>query len=206
VNRVTRSMEATTPGEAARVARQRIALPSGWWGVLLLVATEAALFGTLLASYFYLRFKVAHWPPDGIPPPKVLLPLVLTGVLLATAIPTFLAVRAAESGSVRRTWALIALALIVQTAYLVAQIQLLTDDLHKFTPQDNAYGSIYFTLLGAHHAHVLVGILLNLWLAARLLTGLTNYRVIGVRVIAVYWYFVDVLAVLVTATVLSPSL
>ena len=206
MNRVTRSMEATTPGEAARVARQRIALPSGWWGVVLLVATEAALFGTLLASYFYLRFKVAHWPPGGIPPPKVLLPLVLTGVLLATAIPTFLAVRAAESGSVRRTWALIALALIVQTAYLVAQIQLLTDDLHKFTPQDNAYGSIYFTLLGAHHAHVLVGILLNLWLAARLLTGLTNYRVIGVRVIAVYWYFVDVLAVLVTATVLSPSL
>ena len=59
---------------------------------------------------------------------------------------------------------------------------------------------------GAHHLHVLVGILLNAWLAARLLTGLTNYRVIGVRVIAVYWYFVDVLAVLVTATILSPSL
>jgi heme/copper-type cytochrome/quinol oxidase subunit 3 len=206
VNRVTRSMEATTPGEAARVARQRIALPSGWWGVVLLVATEAALFGTLLASYFYLRFKVTDWPPGGIPPPKVLAPLVLTGVLLATAVPMFLAVRAAQSGRPRATWALIVLALVVQAVYLGLQIHLMADDLHKFTPQDNAYGSVYYTLLGAHHAHVLVGILLNLWVAGRLLTGLTNYRVIGVRVIAVYWYFVDVLAVLVTATVLSPSL
>lgn len=206
MNRVTRSMEATTPGQAARVAQQRIALPSGWWGVVLLVATEAALFGTLLASYFYLRFRVVAWPPGGIAPPKVLLPAVMAGVLLATAVPMFLAVRAAQSGRVRRTWSLIVLALVVQAAYLGVQIHQLVDDLHRFTPQDNAYGSIYYTLLGAHHAHVLVGILLNLWLAGRLLTGLTNYRVIGVRVIAVYWYFVDVLAVLVTATVLSPSL
>jgi heme/copper-type cytochrome/quinol oxidase subunit 3 len=206
VNRVTRSMEATTAGEAARVAQRRIALPSGWWGVVLLVATEAALFGTLLASYFYLRFKVVDWPPGGIAPPKVLPTLVLTGVLLATAVPMFLAVRAAESSRARRTWALIVVALIVQAVYLAAQITLMVGDLHKFSPQDNAYGSIYYTLLGAHHAHVLVGILLNLWLAGRLLTGMTNYRVIGVRVIAVYWYFVDVLAVLVTATVLSPSL
>jgi len=206
MNRVTRSMEATTAGEAARVAQRRISLPSGWWGVVLLVATEAALFGTLLASYFYLRFRVVDWPPGGIPAPKVVLPLVLTGVLLATAVPMFLAVRAAQSGRPRLTLTLIVLALAAQAAYLGLQIQLLVDDLHKFTPQDNAYGSIYYTLLGAHHAHVLVGILLNLWLAGRLLTGLTNYRVIGVRVIAVYWYFVDILAVLVTATVLSPSL
>jgi heme/copper-type cytochrome/quinol oxidase subunit 3 len=199
-------MEATTAAEAARVAERRIALPSGWWGVVLLVATEAALFGSLLASYFYLRFKVVDWPPGGIPAPKVVMPLVLTGVLLATAVPMFLAARAAQAGRPRLTWALIVLALIAQAAYLAAQIHLMVDDLHKFTPQDNAYGSIYYTLLGAHHAHVLVGILLNLWLAGRLATGITNYRVIGVRVIAIYWYFVDILAVLVTATVLSPSL
>jgi heme/copper-type cytochrome/quinol oxidase subunit 3 len=203
---VTRSMEATTAGEAARVARRRVALPSGWWGVALLVATEAALFGTLMASYFYLRFKVVHWPPGGIPAPKVVMPLVLTGVLVATAVPMFVAVRAAQAGRTRLTWLAIVLALVVQAVYLGLQIHLMVGDLQKFTPQDNAYGSVYYTLLGAHHAHVLVGILLNAWLAGRLLTGLSNYRAIGVRVIALYWYFVDVLAVLVTATVLSPSL
>ena len=43
-----------------------------WWGMLLLIATEAALFALLLASYFYVKFQSeGPWPPDGIADPKV---------------------------------------------------------------------------------------------------------------------------------------
>jgi cytochrome aa3-600 menaquinol oxidase subunit 3 len=98
------------------------------------------------------------------------------------------------------------LALAMQTVYLVFQIHLYVDDLHTFTPQDNAYGSIYFTMVGAHHAHVVVGILLEAWLVLRLFGGMTRYRAVGLQATAFYWHAVNVLAVAVTLVQLSPSL
>jgi cytochrome c oxidase subunit 3 len=79
-------------------------------------------------------------------------------------------------------------------------------DLDKFSPSDSSYGSIYFTMIGTHHAHVAVGILLNLWLLAKLLGGLTNYRLVALRVIALYWYFVIAAGVCVVLTQIYPSL
>jgi heme/copper-type cytochrome/quinol oxidase subunit 3 len=101
----------------------------------------------------------------------------------------------------------IVVAMVVQTAYLAAQVLLTRHDLRQFTPQGSSYGSIYFTLLFAHHAHVLLGLLLDgavVWKVAR--HGLTNYWLIGVRGLALYWYVVAGLAVAVLFTVLSPSL
>jgi heme/copper-type cytochrome/quinol oxidase subunit 3 len=38
-----------------------------WWGMALLIATEATLFALLIASYWYLRFRNGPvWPPNGI--------------------------------------------------------------------------------------------------------------------------------------------
>jgi cytochrome c oxidase subunit III len=206
VSEPTRSTQATSAVAASYAARRRISFPLGWWGVALLVATETSFFGTLIASYFYLRLTTTHWPPPGIEPPDTTAPLILTGVLLLTGVPVFLAARAARAGRVRRTWLLLAAAVVVQTAYLVLQAHFFAADLDTFKPGDTAYGSIYFTLLAAHHLHVLVGILMILWLLARLATGLTNYRVVAVSAVAIYWYFVIVAAVAVVLTQLSPSL
>ena len=203
---VTRSTEATSAVAASYAARRRRSSPNGWWGVALLVATEAALFGSLMASYFYLRFTATLWPPPGVEDPKVALPLVLTGVLVLTSVPMFVAARAARNGKVALAWRAILLATLVQAGYLTVQILLFRDDLNSFSPKDTAYGSVYFTLLAAHHVHVLIGILLCLWLLARLASGLTNYRLIAVRVVAFYWYFVSAVGVLVVLTQLSPSL
>ena len=70
----------------------------------------------------------------------------------------------------------------------------------------SAYASIYFTLLGAHAAHVAAGILLELWVLARLVGGLTRYRLVALQVTVFYWVFVNVLAVIVVAVQLSPRL
>ena len=188
-----------------QVAQPRRSLPNGVWGAILLIATEATLFGTLFATYFYLRFKTPQWPPAGIEPPSVTLPLVLTGILVCTSGPLFLASRAARAGRVRATWLLLFGALAVQAAYLGVQIHLFGNDLDKFTPDHSAYASIYFTLLGTHHFHVVVGILLEAWLLARLVGGLTDYRVVGVRAVSWYWHFVNLMALFVVGTQLSPS-
>ncbi|MFN2617633.1 MAG: heme-copper oxidase subunit III [Thermoleophilaceae bacterium] len=206
MNDVTRSMEATSATAASYVARKRRAMPNGWWGVALLVATEAAFFGSLITSYFYLRVRNAHWPPPGIEAPDMTAPLILAGVLVATSLPMLLAARSARAGRTRASWLALLAAVLVQAGYLAFQVHFFASDLDRFKPDDTAYGSIYFTLLAAHHLHVLVGILLVLWLLARLLSGLTNYRVIAVRVVTVYWYFVNALAVIVVLTQISPRL
>jgi heme/copper-type cytochrome/quinol oxidase subunit 3 len=187
-------------------ARARVASPSGWWGMAAFVATEATLFGTLFGTYAYLRFQTVRWPPDGIAAPKVTLLLVLALVLAATSVPMALAYAAARRGSARRCWTFILAALVVQSVYFGVQIHQMSADLDRLTPQRNAYASIYYTLLGADHAHVAVGLLLNAWLLLRLATGLTRYRLVAVRAIAFYWHAVNVLTLLVTACLLSAAL
>lgn len=201
-----RSMEATGPGPVKEVVRERRAQPSGWWGMVLLIATEATLFACLIATYFYLRFRTSEWPLGGIEKPSVTLPLLFTGMLALTAVPIFLSVKAAKRGAVRWAWWLLALAAVVQATYLGLQINQMVDDLHSFTPQANAYGSIYYTLITVHHAHVAVGLAIDAWLLWKLARGITNYRLIGLRAAAYYWYFVCAAAVAVTLTQLYPSL
>ena len=190
----------------ARETRARPAPSAGWWGMAVFVAAEAMLFALLVGSYFYLRFKTAIWPPHGIPEPKVVVPLVLLGVLLLTSVPMQLASRAASQARLGRARALILLALVVQTGYFAMQVHEYAGDLAHFSPQTNAYGSIYFTLLGADHAHVFVGLLFDAWLLLKLLGGLTAYRLRAVRAVAFYWHAVNVITLVVVLTELSARL
>jgi heme/copper-type cytochrome/quinol oxidase subunit 3 len=183
-----------------------VARPNGWWGMALFLASETVLFGALLGTYYYLRFKAVHWPPAGTPEPKVVLPLVLTAILVATSVPMQAALRAAQEGRLGATRLLLGAALGVQAAYFGLQIHLFLDDLAKFSPGEHAYGSIYFTLLGAHHTHVAAGLLLDVWLLLRLSTGLTRYRLTALWATTLFWHFVNGLAVLVVLTQVSPAL
>jgi heme/copper-type cytochrome/quinol oxidase subunit 3 len=178
---------------------------SGILGVLVFAATEATLFGTLIATYFYLRLNADAWPPQGVEAPAVALPGALTAALVLTTAPLLLAAAAAARGRRARAWLLVLGATVVQAGYLAWQIVLYFDDLSKFAPDETTYGSIYFTLLGTHHIHVAIGLLLDLWVLARLAAGLTSYRVTTVRVVAIYWVLVNAVAVLVTATQVSAA-
>jgi heme/copper-type cytochrome/quinol oxidase subunit 3 len=180
--------------------------PRAFWGVALLVATEATLLACVLGTYWYLRFKSVHWPPQGIPEPKVLWPLGLTAVLVASVVPVVGAARAATAGRARAAFLALLLASGVQAAYLGLQIELFREDLSDFTPQEHAYGSVYYVLVGADHAHVAIGLAIDLFLLAKLLGGLTRYRATGVRVAAFYWAFVVAFSIPIVLTQVSPSL
>jgi heme/copper-type cytochrome/quinol oxidase subunit 3 len=204
---VPRSARAERSRAAGTVERSRAAQPSGWWGMVLFLCSEATLFGTLIGSYFYLNFGSHRWPPAGITPPKIPGPTISTAVLVGTVPLMVVAAAAARRGKRWTAVRWISMAFVIQTAYLAAQVLLIRHDLLDFTPQSTAYGSIYFTLLFAEHAHVLLGLLLSgavLYKVAR--HGLTNYWLIGVRGLALYWYVVVGITVVVLFTVLSPSL
>lgn len=206
MTQVPRSMEATTGPAAAAVEHERRTLPRGIWAIALVIATEFTLFASLIATYFYLRFRTDVWPPAGIPKPLVAEPLLLTAMLVLSTVPMAAAVRAARRARRHLAWWLVAAATAIQGTYLGLQINLFADDLRKFSPGDDAYGSIYFTLLGVHHAHVAVGLVLDTWLLGALLFGLTNYRLLTLRIAAYYWYFVAAVGVAVVFTQIYPSL
>jgi cytochrome c oxidase subunit III len=178
---------------------------NGWWAMLLFVVTELTLFCLVFSTYFYIRFQHAQWPPPGFPRPEVATPLILALVLAAMSFPLALASRSAAAGRVRAAWWLLAIPLVVQLGYFAMQVKLFDDDLQKFGPSQEAYGSVYYLMLGVHHFHVVVGILLEAFLLARLLKGLNRYRATGVQSTVLYWYFVNTMALAVVAVELSAA-
>ena len=134
------------------------------------------------------------------------LPLSLTGVLVLTTVPLVLAVVAARRGRLRRHVGADR-ARAGRPGRLPGRGRSSSTRTTSGSSRrdDTAYGSIYFTLLGAHHAHVAFGLLLDLWILVRLTAGLTNYRLITVQAVALYWAFVNLLAILVVATQVSPA-
>lgn len=185
------------------VPQTQVGRPAAWWGMTILIASEATLFGTFIGTYYYLRFKTPAWPPGGLPEPKLVIPLVMLAVLVSTTVPMRMAATAARTGRLAATRFLIALALIVQSGYFAYEVHDFSDQLHRFDITRNAYSSIYYTLLGADHAHVLLGVLFNLWLLGKLVRGFTRYRIHAVQAIALYWLAVNVLTIVVFGTLLS---
>jgi heme/copper-type cytochrome/quinol oxidase subunit 3 len=179
----------------ARVARAlagRSGLPQAVWGMLTLIAAETMLLGSFIASYYYFWAHSPDWPPDGIAPPHVAVPLVLAACLAATSVPIQMASRAARSGRADAALRLVVVAGVVQAGYLAFEVHSLAGDLNSFTPQA--------------HAHVFVGLLLSLWLVTKLAGGLTTYRANAAQAIAWYWQAVIVLSLVITGVILSATL
>jgi len=182
---------------------RRLGPPAACWGMLMLIASEGMLFAAFIASYYYERFTTVVWPPVGDPEPRLVVPLVLTFVLAGTSAPMYLASRAARAGRLGATRLFVGAALIVQSGYFAYQANDFGDQIRRFDITHDTYSSIYYTLLGADHAHVFLGLLFDLWLLLKLTRGLTTYRVNAAQAIAWYWFAVSAITLAVTGTLLS---
>jgi heme/copper-type cytochrome/quinol oxidase subunit 3 len=181
-----------------------------WWGMVWLILTEATLFAALIATYFYLRFQYGPtWPPPGIEPPHLELPLVMTLILLASSAPVHWADKAISRGRQGGLRAGLALGFLLGAAFLALTWGVeWPEALHEFTPRGNVYGSLYFTITGFHGLHLVVGLIFSLWVQLRAWAGAFDQRRhIPVVVFSMYWHFVDVVWIFVLSTVyLSPHL
>jgi len=182
----------------------------GWWGMVWLIATEATLFATLIASYFFLRFTSGPvWPPDDILKPTLGLPLVMSAILWSSSIPVHIADRGIRNGSQTRLRFGLALGFMLGAVFLAITLGVeWPEKLREFTPRTNAYGSLFFTITGFHATHVLVGLLISLWTQVRAWRGaFDSDRHVTVQNFAMYWHFVDAVWVFVLASIyLSPHL
>lgn len=181
-----------------------------WWGMALLVTTEAMLFVSLFGAYFYLRFTNGPvWPPDGISKPTLLLPIVMSVILWSSSIPVHLADRGIKKGNQRALRLGLVVGFLLGAAFLVIMLALeWPEKVREFLPADDSYGAIFYTLTGLHGTHVLVGLMMNVFVQIRAWKGdFDEVRHVMVQNFALYWHFVDAMWVLILATVyLSPHL
>jgi cytochrome c oxidase subunit III len=159
-----------------------------WWGTLGMIAIEGTVFAMVITAYFYLRSHANTWPL-GVLPPDLLWGTINTGIMAGSAVPNHFAKKAAEAHDVHgvRLWLVVGLAFGV--AFLAVRVMEFATLNVRW--DSNAYGSVVWTLMGFHTAHLLTDWLDTVVLTVMFFTGpLTGKRFVDVSENSLYWYFV----------------
>ena len=159
-----------------------------WWGNLGMMVIEGSMFAMTLATFLYFRVSNLDWPPATVPRPDLTWPTVNFILLILSAIPAFLADRAAQHNSM--TGIRIGLGLCIVVGFVFLAIRTYNMINIGFKWSDHAYGSIVWTVVGLHTFHTISATGENSLLFGYLLTHpATKKRLLDVRCGVVYWYF-----------------
>ena len=184
--------------EVSTVTKERATSSPMKLGMIFFLISEAFLFGSLFATYYYLRAESPVWPPAGVQLDNVLA-AVNTLLLLSSSGVIWWAGRAIRKNNEGGLAIGLALTIILATAFLGITGFEWTHE--SFRPWTSAYGSTFYTLTGFHALHVFGGVLLLLSLLVRTLRhefSSRNYTTVDVG--SLYWHFVDFIWIIVFTT------
>ena len=173
---------------------------TGWWAIVILVLIESTVFAGLISSYFYLFSNATVWPPAGIEPPELLIPIIYTAILLASVIPAWVGDRALGNGDIQgyKLWHVVGTAMLI----VFLGIKFYEYSHLDYTWEDGAYGSIIWTIAGFHSAHVIVVLLKTIVTQVLAWKGFfTVRRRSAVQGTTLYWAFVAAAWIPLFATV-----
>ncbi|MDP9332275.1 MAG: cytochrome c oxidase subunit 3 [Actinomycetota bacterium] len=178
--------------------------PTAWWGMVVLITTEAMIFLALLSAYFFIRASSATWPLGDIQPPELPRAVIFTVVLLGSSIPIFWMESALVRGRMRQVELGLLISFVMGAAFLANTAYDFVN--MGFGWRDNAYASLFYVILGLHALHVFAGLLMNGVVQAKTLTGrITVEHHVTPEVFALYWHFVDGVWIFVfTSLIVSP--
>jgi len=184
------------PPEANRSSR----VEPQFLGMLLFIISEIMLFGAFFTAYFFIR-AVANqpWPAEGTELP-VAVAGVNTAILISSSFTMHWALESAKNENRAGLRAGLLTTFLLGLTFLCIQINEYVNI--GFAPGDHAQGSIFYGLTGLHGAHVFVGLTLLLFATIRAYRGhfsADEHR--GVEVPGIYWHFVDVMWILVYASI-----
>jgi len=172
---------------------------TGWWGMVLLIVTEAMIFAALLSASFFVRANSASWPPAGIEPPDLGRIGVFTLVLLASSVPLFWGEAAIRRGQVGRLRVGLAVSWLLGAVFVINQV-LEFHDL-PFRATDDAYASLFIVITGLHGLHLVVGLAMSVVVQLKAALGWFDARRHEtVTLFSMYWHFVDIVWLFVFAS------
>lgn len=190
----------TIPIEHVRDQEWR--LPSrGMMGMACLIIAESAIFSIFVVAYLY---YVGHDVAGPTPREVLEIPYFGTICLLSSSGFIMLAERAIEHGKMAAFtgwWAftmLLGLIFLGDTAN--EWYKLIVHD--NLTIHTNLFGTTFYSLVGLHASHVIVGLIMMLVvLVSSLMRKVHPAHAQRVKVLAMYWHFVDAVWVIVFSVV-----
>jgi cytochrome c oxidase subunit III len=160
-----------------------------WWGTMAFMLIEGTGFALVITVYLYLMSLATTWPIDA-PPPDLLPGTLVTLILVASVVPNYLISRWAGQQDLHK----VQVGLVVMTVLGIAPliVRIFEFPALRVSWDTNAYGSVIWTLLGLHTAHIITDLVDTIVLAALMFTrhGQNLRRFGDVQDNAMYWNFV----------------
>jgi len=189
---------------AASVTRELgggAAASRGKVGIIALIACESSLLAVFVVAYLFYIGKSLSGPS-----PKDVLdfPFVGTVCLLTSSVTVVFAVRALRRGAVRASAGWLAATVLLGAGFLSRTAR----EWHRLIFQDgltistNLFGTTFYSLVGLHAGHVVVGLsMLILILCCAFRGALGPAHAERVELVSWYWHFVDVVWLVVVTVV-----
>jgi cytochrome c oxidase subunit 3 len=176
-------------------------LAKGRVGMIVLIGAEAAIFTIFVVAYLFYVGKSLTGPAR-----KDVLsaPIVYTICLLSSSLTIHLATKSLMRGSVRSFGILWLATIALGAAFLYGT----ATEWHRLIYRDgltistNLFGTTYYSLVGLHGFHVVVGLVaLSIVMALTMRGNVKSEHAGRVDVLSLYWHFVDAIWVVVFTVV-----
>jgi cytochrome c oxidase subunit 3 len=170
-------------------------------GMWCLIAAESAIFSIFVVAYLYYAGKSLSGPTPG----EVLeVPIFTSICLFSSSLTILLAEKALGRGNIRRFGAFWLLTIVLGVIFLIGTARewyhLIYDK--GLTISTNLFGTTFYSLVGLHAFHVIVGAtgltIIMIFTALGLVKQEHSERI---GVYAMYWHFVDAIWVVVLSVV-----
>jgi cytochrome c oxidase subunit 3 len=177
-------------------------LPSrGRVAMFCVIIAESAIFTIFVVAYVYYIGKSLYGPT----PQKVLdVPIFNTVCLLSSSLTIWLAEHAIEKGKILRFSLWWALTMTLGAIFLIGtglEWRRLIEH-EGLTISTNLFGTTFYSLVGLHASHVIVGLTGLLIILIFAATGqVKQQHAERIQVFALYWHFVDAVWVVVFTVV-----
>jgi heme/copper-type cytochrome/quinol oxidase subunit 3 len=160
-----------------------------WWGTLAFMLIEGTGFALAIAVYLYLMSVAVQWPLNA-PLPELTPGTAITALLLASLVPNIVLSRWAKNkDGVRVRIGLIVMSILGAIPLIIRAFEFPALGVWW---DDNAYGSVIWTMLGLHTTHLITDLIETLVLTTLMFSRhADNARRYGdVQDNAMYWNFV----------------
>ena len=177
-------------------------LPSrGLVGIVCLIVAESAVFIIFVVAYiFYLGKSLSGPTPHDV----LEIPIVGTICLLSSSLTVYLAVAALRRSKIGLCSLWLAATVLLGGIFLAGTAREWYQLIYKdgLTVRTNLFGTTFYSLVGLHATHVIVGlIMLTLALVFALLGRVSEANADRLDVLSLYWHFVDAVWVVVFTVV-----
>ena len=160
----------------------------GWWGTLIALLADGALFSSLIFAWFFLWTAAPQWPPPDYRAVDPLLPTLAFAALLCGSVALEWGERARRRGAWRGQQVACLLAAAAGAGWVLLQAVALGNS--SLDAGAHAYGALVYTISGVQLVHVAAGTLMALFLLARVRAGrVCAQRPSEPAVVRLFWHY-----------------